>query len=420
MNQTFVLDLPTIIVVNTLICFIVSLMLVVNRLTLRQVTAGPISWATADLCLYLANLALLHEQRSPLLAGLRLSFVDGVPAGVIPGAFVASAFWWRRRALLRVEGQRLNWYRAPLESCCISIAWMALSWGVIDDGAIRLRALGAVVGVGSVLLMLPLVRLSRRYWGARVMLTITCVTFVMMILRVAAVGPFANPNVSDALVRGLLTQIVVSLLLTLGFMTLLQEQVRQQLAELSTSDALTGLLNRRGLMTLLERDIERAHRAKRPLSLVIFDIDHFKKVNDRYGHATGDEVLRGFASRLTKYSRRGDITARWGGEEFVMVLPDTDVAQAVRVAERVRKETRASPLCDRAEISVTVSGGVAECVLSLNTAEDIEQLMRTADERLYSAKMTRDQICAGLREGDNASLERHVGAATSGGGELVS
>lgn len=190
-----------------------------------------------------------------------------------------------------------------------------------------------------------------------------------------------------------LGQIIANLVLALGFMTLLQEQVRQQLSELSRTDPLTGLLNRRGLLDLLERDLERARRTQRSLSLALFDIDHFKRINDRNGHAAGDEVLRAFAGRMANESRKGDIAARWGGEEFVLVMPETSLPQATQVAERIRLATRITPLASSTG-TITVSGGVAELNPAADTTQSVDQLVKVADRRMYQAKLSRDTITA--------------------------
>jgi diguanylate cyclase (GGDEF)-like protein len=149
-------------------------------------------------------------------------------------------------------------------------------------------------------------------------------------------------------------------------------------------DGLTGLANRRLCEAALEKEVHRADRFSEPVALVLADLDDFKAVNDRHGHPTGDEVLREFAHALRDSIRDIDLAARWGGEEFAVVLPGTDVAGGIRLAERIRealaKRMVVSPLGDR--LDLTASFGVAEWG-GTGTAND---LLAAADAALYEAK----------------------------------
>ena len=165
----------------------------------------------------------------------------------------------------------------------------------------------------------------------------------------------------------------------------LQDQLRQRNAELdllSRTDALTGLSNRRHLEFVLAHYHADSMRHQDPLSVLLLDIDHFKRVNDGYGHPAGDVVLTEFASRLRAELREGDVAGRWGGEEFLVVLPRTDLAGAFALAERIRLAVTATPMnAGGALIPVTVSGGCAVGPLG-NAAE----LVGRADALLYTAK----------------------------------
>ena len=158
----------------------------------------------------------------------------------------------------------------------------------------------------------------------------------------------------------------------------------QQFQALVDEDPLTGLLNRRGLMRAAEREIARARRHRHPLALVLLDLDHFKEINDRFGHAVGDEALREFARRLKRAARASDLLARYGGEEFAILLPETDLAQAERAAERLLAEVRAEPFATSAgELVITASAGVA---VFPHHGKDWNALFRAADQALYLAK----------------------------------
>ena len=158
-------------------------------------------------------------------------------------------------------------------------------------------------------------------------------------------------------------------------------------------DGLTQVHNRRYFVEFLERELSRAGRHDRPLSLLLFDVDGFKQINDAHGHVAGDHVLRDLASAVTATVRREECFARYGGDEFALVLPDTPLENAARYAERIRGlvETRVFHFDDE-EISVTVSLGVATMTPGI---DDPGAFIRAADDRLYAAKNAgRNQACS--------------------------
>jgi two-component system cell cycle response regulator len=166
--------------------------------------------------------------------------------------------------------------------------------------------------------------------------------------------------------------------------------------EMAVTDPLTGLHNRRYLDSHLQTLFDRARARNKPLSIMFADIDRFKTINDSWGHDGGDAVLREFAARLRKTLRAIDLVCRYGGEEFVVVMPETDLAVAERVAERVRGEIAGEgfrPAEGKPAISVTASLGVAA---SRGTDDDsLEQLVKRADEALYEAKRSgRNRVVA--------------------------
>lgn len=159
-----------------------------------------------------------------------------------------------------------------------------------------------------------------------------------------------------------------------------QEQLRHD----ATHDRLTGLWNRGMIVDELERELTRAKREKHPLTILIGDVDHFKSVNDTYGHAAGDDVLKETARRMASVRRSYDSIGRYGGEEFLLILPGCDLQQAGPVAERVRATVAAEPVSIGAvKWPVTVSIGVAT---SAETLADASALIAAADEALYRAK----------------------------------
>lgn len=166
---------------------------------------------------------------------------------------------------------------------------------------------------------------------------------------------------------------------------------------LAFTDSLTGAYNRRFLMKHLPREYERSRRHQRALAVAVCDIDHFKLVNDGYGHAAGDVVLQEVTRRVTAALRSSDWVVRAGGEEFVIVLPETDLEGAAAVAEKLRAEIASTPITtDKQIVPVTMSVGY--CAVSSESELErysFDELLRTADARLYDAKLGGRNRCHG-------------------------
>jgi two-component system, cell cycle response regulator len=169
----------------------------------------------------------------------------------------------------------------------------------------------------------------------------------------------------------------------------------EEMYRLLTRDTLTQLYNKRYLQECLDRELRRALRHNTSLSIAVFDIDDFKGINDQYGHVHADQVLQQLSDRLFQVLRHSDIPARYGGDEFVMLLPELDVTSAAFVGERLRRLISKTPfLVDGVEISATISIGVAdyrECDVSLTPGDDPVDsyalaLFHMADQRLLQAK----------------------------------
>lgn len=157
-----------------------------------------------------------------------------------------------------------------------------------------------------------------------------------------------------------------------------------EIYRLTTVDGLTQVFNRRYFEDAIERELSRSRRYARPLSLVLLDIDYFKKINDTFGHLAGDAVLKEVAGVVRSRTRREDVLARYGGEEFALLLPEIDEKGAAQLAEKVRKlvERHAFEF-DGETIPVTVSAGVATVQ---RKSEEPQELIRRADEKLYESK----------------------------------
>lgn len=163
-------------------------------------------------------------------------------------------------------------------------------------------------------------------------------------------------------------------------------KAKERALKLAEIDYLTGLLNRRAFIKRLEGELNRSRRAGAPVSIIFADIDHFKHVNDTYGHLVGDLVLRKFARLLTNMCRNYDFICRYGGEEFLICLPDTSCKQAYAIAERI-SNTLAGwyvQLPDGQRVTITSSFGVTSSSLDKN--ETVKHLIEKVDEALYRAK----------------------------------
>ncbi|RJQ48685.1 MAG: diguanylate cyclase [Nitrospiraceae bacterium] len=166
------------------------------------------------------------------------------------------------------------------------------------------------------------------------------------------------------------------------------KNANEKLRELAVKDGLTNLYNRRFFQNLMEKELESAGRYSHNLSLIMIDIDHFKKINDTFGHPAGDDVLRSVTGLLTEALRKSDTAARYGGEEFVVVLPETDIKGAVTLAERIRKLVeKAEIMIDAKAIRITVSLGVTTYTPGKGT-KNVAELIKSADTALYNSKQT--------------------------------
>ena len=181
---------------------------------------------------------------------------------------------------------------------------------------------------------------------------------------------------------------------------------------LATVDPLTGIANRQAVLARVDEELVRAARYRRPVSVILCDLDHFKRLNDSHGHAAGDLVLRHVGGLLAEHVRVTDTAGRYGGEEFLVVLPETDADAAASVAEKLRRVVARTPvrLAGGELVAVTMSAGVAGGLGSLLEAD---ALLRDADGALYSAKaLGRDQVYVFRETGDDGTVRRSpIGAA---------
>lgn len=160
------------------------------------------------------------------------------------------------------------------------------------------------------------------------------------------------------------------------------EEALKTVQQMATTDMLTGLLNRREMQELLDKELKLVSRDGTPLTVALIDIDHFKQVNDRFGHQGGDAALRGLARHATTQIRQVDKLARWGGEEFLLMLPGVGHGEALVALERLRTSTETLRIEDQALLTLTLSVGLAQA----SEGESLDALVERADQALYKAK----------------------------------
>lgn len=308
---------------------------------------------------------------------------------------------WPPGARMNGAATRLRWF--DVAALCGSLA-------VLIPFLLSRQRMFHGLTVRSFLLLPPLLYAAARF-SVRTMAAIVAVTAMLVLFAVEnGQQPFGDVPILET-VTSAQELIIVMSTMSLGIAALLSQQranVREletrvadrtaaltrantELHQLAVTDPLTGLLNRRALFELLRREMARQQRYEYPLALIMIDIDHFKLVNDRHGHAAGDAVLQAVATTCASLLRSSDTIARYGGEEFVIVAPEADLASARQLAERLWTAVRLTDIPVGAlSVHVTASFGVA--MLQRDDREP-EPLLRRADEALYAAKAAgRDRV----------------------------
>lgn len=265
-----------------------------------------------------------------------------------------------------------------------------------DVGARIIVSSLCIAGIGAWMTR-ELVRTYEPHMGLpQILVTVVMVAYsVYMALR-AAMTLFEKPvqgfmSAPPPHALAFLLGMVASIGVTFGFSAMVNRRLHLHLERLANYDLLTGVHNRRAFEEATQRELARCHHRAKPLSVLLLDLDHFKQVNDRYGHTAGDRVLKNAAATMKAVLRTEDTLGRIGGEEFCVLLPETEGEAALEIAERVRMAVSANPLeRDGEQITVTVSIGVATAGESALTWEAVFQKV---DRALYRAKQDgRDRV----------------------------
>lgn len=370
------LDLRTVVFLSGAVGGLMSVVFFFMHRDHSQSIQGLREWASGPLLLFISTFILgLQGIVEPWLSIVLANLV--LCSGLI-------MYLSGTRRFYEEPAIRWPWVCLPVIGALL-YAWTALS----PDYIMRLIVVNGFLGIVQVHTAWIIWRHDTRSFAARYTLTVLCLMAAMSFARVAST-PWLPAGTSLFTPTPLQNFFVgayafFALSLTVGFLLLANERLRYQLLHLISHDTLTGVLSRHALFQRGLEEIERARRNQRPLAVLMMDLDHFKLINDQHGHLVGDQVLKAFAQRVRSLLRTGDILGRFGGEEFMVILPETDQQQAVEVAERIRQ----SKAPDTQLPSCTVSVGISVlhgAHLTLPAQEALDQWIHQADQALYAAK----------------------------------
>ncbi len=384
------MDFWTLYVVGTVVLAATALFVVLaTRVYDGELRRSGRVWAVAVLLSAVGYLAVGLRSQIPQT----LSILTGHATGV-----AACCAYWHATSIF--AGRPIRWLRiyAPVPLAVVSAAWFTLG-----SSHLSLR-----VAVFSLLCALPLAlsaialrqRRDRPSTSSSRLASLVFAAFAALFVVRAAIRLPQNPTLSTQSNFAVSpSEQVMILLILVGFSTLsflflvlANARLTGDLERLAMLDSLTERFNRRAIEGLGARALEQARRHGRPLAVALVDIDHFKTINDEAGHAAGDAALVAVAQLLTRSLRADDAIGRAGGDEFLLVMPDTDVAEAIVVCDRLRLAARDLEYADRATAGprLTLSVGVAEATPERPT---LEALVRAADQALYEAKRRgRDRV----------------------------
>ena len=375
--MTELVDPRTFLLVANLLGFFCALVLWVQQRSFPDDIKGLGDWAAAVVLIGIAS--GLSSMR-----GLVSDFLSIViaSAALLLGQFLLIV------GLQRYSGKIPRW-RPALDGIAVVVLLIIFLTYVTQhyQGRIFLMALAHIVlfSAGAVLAW----QARPSGLGSRFLFLFFVLGAGVAVWRITTLSGGITEN-ADSVDRNLIQQIFLAMFslgvlgLSIGFLLITNERLRAELEFMATRDPMTGALNRRAFFAQAAVEWARCTRSRRPLAVLTSDIDFFKKVNDTHGHHVGDLVIKDFSRRAQQMLRVPDVLARFGGEEFTILLPDTGITEAKQVAERIRQEigTRRDPALP----AYTVSIGVSVAQGKTGDAADIEALIAEADAGLYRAK----------------------------------
>lgn len=333
------------------------------------------------------TLSLLAQAAAFVLIAGRGSFPDWATI-VVANGLLGASFSLAAAAILAFRGRTLPTF---VHFATGGVAAFAVGTLLHDLGALLITAnfLFAACQVTLVTLAWkPVEGVSRGTRGLFVgSFALSAASFLVRaagsVISPTAIADFLAPSAIQAFT--LMAGYTVILVSSVSFLLMQKERAEFLAQQLASLDPLTQAFNRRTFIDLAQKQLSRARRLETPLSLVLLDVDHFKRVNDNHGHLVGDHVLQRFAQVMRDQLRKEDILVRYGGEEFCLLLPDVPGPGAVALAGRIRKAVaRESFVVDGVEIPLTLSAGVAARIDE--GPEGLDEIIARADEALYLAK----------------------------------
>ncbi len=370
----FALDPFTILFTTTLTCAVLAVAMYSVHLSFRREVAGVGHWACG----------LLAMVGAGTLFVLRGLLPDEI---ALPGA--NACLTWGIG--LSMVGTR-RFYGEPPGWAIFHAAWVlelaAILWWLLVEPNFphRAAAFSLIVSVFYIDQLRLVWRHRTRHFTSWFFGLLLAAQAVNTLSRgVAAL--FLDPDAANLLRTSALANVYLALanfmalLLTVAFLMLATRKLQKILEQRSTHDPLTGVLNRRGFLQCFNRVRARQLRSDAPLSLMAIDLDHFKSINDQHGHAQGDKVLVHVAAVIMRTARQSDVVARFGGEEFVVLLPEAPLPHAQQLAQRIQTSLHDSPLPELP--ACTVSIGIASQQVR---GETLDSLLSRADDAMYRAK----------------------------------
>lgn len=375
------LDLRTIIIMSGVLGLLLSVVLLFLRLSYPSSIKGLAFWAAGPALSFAAA----------LLMGWRGHIPDSVSIiGANVGLLTGVAFFYF--GTQRFFGQAASWKRW-LGVIAVTVPFLAW-FGLVHPSFTARVLLVTAIWIGMQFMLIVLIwRHGKEVFSTRYTVVVLLIHVSILLLRFfTALLPLPGENLLEP--SRIQTVYVIAnafliLALCIGFILMASDRLRDEFEHAATHDSLTNALLRRTLITASEQELERSRRYGRSLVLLMLDIDHFKTINDTYGHQMGDRVLIDFVNRITPLMRRSDLLGRFGGEEFVVLLPETTQEEALVVAERIRIRVG---LPDKELPPISVSIGMTS---NRPDEADLDALLARADKALYKAKeVGRNRIIA--------------------------
>lgn len=338
----------------------------------RTLTTTPLGWAVA---VWFCWGRVPAEQLSLWLATFFVIWAGGL---------------WVLQGVIR-DGSRLDIHKNPalMVAMMDGLAWGLVAWMLMGyEATLDAVLISLLCGVGAVNAQVYVTYIRAYYLQVFTLWLVAVAGLVRISDQPHAIDYAGGLTVFLVLIvyymRAIAQRVSEGIALQLANASL-TEQLRVALQTVrldAATDALTGQGNRRALDELLKQQVALASQTGRPFSVLMLDIDFFKKVNDVHGHMVGDDALRSFAQRVRDYLRQGDVCARFGGEEFVAVLPGATLGTALEVAERLRHGVEATALLTTPQVAVTASIGAA----TWQPGQTVDDLLNAADAAVYAAK----------------------------------